>query len=433
VSLSYDEIKKDLVSLCSCDTCGQEVGSTPAIVKASIGKKLYCPVCASVVEVTAMDQEDEAEESEDDYTAEDDTSEDEDEMSEDDTSEDEMSEEVDASDDDESEITDDPEEDEELGDDESEEDSDSEAEEVEASDDDESDDSEEEPEEDDSEEPTSDEDEEEEEPAALNEETIELAPLDAVMASNSPISIIADAADDKGGLTWYLVADKAIVACAEEVNASDSVKPIFNNYNVFKNAFESAMGAENADTNKELAHFGFEKIKATVSVDTATRSFMEAKITEKTKASVESSDEAEKKFAACVSTAALGVRKGVFGVVSPLFTKLVASYKKMGMENPESLVASLIEDAGKEEMTLIFSKAAELMADTPDTLNAKTEMVTSALTAAVAPSAAVDRPSFTVVRDIGSQHQTVASVKTDESTYDVSALTGRLGNRHYNR
>jgi len=74
VSLSYDEIKKDLVSLCSCDTCGQEVGSTPAIVKASIGKKLYCPVCASVVEVTAMDQEDEAEESEDDYTAEDDKS-----------------------------------------------------------------------------------------------------------------------------------------------------------------------------------------------------------------------------------------------------------------------------------------------------------------------------------------------------------------------
>lgn len=198
------------------------------------------------------------------------------------------------------------------------------------------------------------------------------------------IDIVASMPDSKGNVKWYMVANYSdhdtIVAAASIDRASDSVKPLFNTPK-FVEAFVLASQAQGADESVYMKDFGFKSVVTKVDLDRAVRDEIDQKVESRLEVAASSVEDAIEKVSSCLSTASLGVRKGTYGVVSPLLVAMADAFKNAGVANANELAASVLETAGSEEMKLVLSRTKELAAQSPELVKKEAEMVEASLSA----------------------------------------------------
>lgn len=194
------------------------------------------------------------------------------------------------------------------------------------------------------------------------EPSVAVSAVHAANLANSELELISSTLES-GNVRWHLFADGKHVAAANIENADKTVVSIFNNVNRFREVFsETVLSSEtHKEIDEALNKLGFESDKIVVPVDKATAQFIQAKVEEATANFVASSSEIEDRFKKCLSVAALGVRKGSFGVDSPLAEKLTALLIENRVRGAERIVAQAFEESSEAELKLIVSKTVELV------------------------------------------------------------------------
>ncbi len=389
-----------LVVMAECDVCDSTLLTTPEVLSAAVeaGAKCHCIICTNELEIKASDDmeddselsseevgekhsnvitdsEDEEDESDDEELVEADDSEDEeasfddeDMTEEDESTDDEDSEADDSETDFESDEDDVGAEDEtsedEMPDDESEE------EKIEASD-----------------------NEAKTEPAAVDDKgektevktevkqdgpVIQATALAHALSTDPEIELIASTLES-GEVRYYLMANAAPIAYADKSRAKTNIASFFNDEAAYRSAFETVLSSEEGTVDEKLSDFGFEATKVDVPVDVATQQHIDTEVAKKTEAFNLSVAEIVKRFDECIATAATGLRKGTFGVPSPLRTALIKAFTENGVRGAASIVDNIIETASMDETKLILSKASELVVKSDDALKEITKVVESSL------------------------------------------------------
>jgi len=400
---------KNYPVIASCDNCSAEIhGDKKLMIKAG-NAGINCYVCSMPMNIIAADDEDMGEDDEnlDDVEApggEDDANVVEDE-SEDETGEDDSDMEMSAGDDEDSDSDESD-----FSDVDSDEDESDENEPVSDEDDvtDESESDEDESDDEGSEETASEKTAKkpEEKPAL----TIAASAINQAIRDEAEIELVASTLENNE-TRWHIFGNGKHVASADKSRASKSVAEIFNDQKVFRESFMASIAAENADIDNTLNNFGFEKTNIDIPVDIATKEHIDNEVAKKTVAFNASKEEIKDRFSRALSVAAIGIRKGMFGVESPLRTKLVKVLSENGIRGADRIADELIKETTADELKLQLAKADELVNKSDDALG---EIASVAETAAFMSTASVIEDTKPNPRLFVPREATVASTKPTE-------------------
>lgn len=240
--------------------------------------------------------------------------------------------------------------------------------------------------------------------------TIIASAINQAIRDNAEIELIASTLEDKG-IRWHLFGNGKHLAAADKNRASDSVAAVFNDPKVFRESFMASIASEDANIDATLNNFGFEKTNIDIPVDIATKEHIDGEIAKQTAAFNVSKEEIKNRFSRALSTAALGIRKGVFGIESPLRTKLVKVLSENGIRGADRIADELIKDATADELKLQLSKADELVNKSDDALD---EIASVAETAAFMSTASVTEEVKPSPKLFVPRESAIASVKRPE-------------------
>lgn len=241
--------------------------------------------------------------------------------------------------------------------------------------------------------------------------TIAASAINQAIRVGAEIELLASTLEDNG-IRYHLFGNGNHLASADKSRASKSVAEIFNDQKVFRESFMASIAAENADVDATLNNFGFEKTNIDIPVDIATKEHIDNEVAKKTVAFNVSKEEIKNRFSRALSTAALGIRKGMFGVESPLRTKLVKVLSENGIRGADRIADELIKETTADELKLQLSKADELVNKSDDALG---EIASVAETAAFMSTASVTEESKpTTPRLFVPRETTAASMKSPE-------------------
>lgn len=241
--------------------------------------------------------------------------------------------------------------------------------------------------------------------------TIAASAINQAIRVGAEIELLASTLEDNG-IRYHLFGNGNHLAAADKARASKSVAEIFNDQKVFRESFMASIAAENADIDATLNNFGFEKTNIDIPVDIATKEHIDNEVAKKTVAFNVSKEEIKNRFSRALSTAALGIRKGMFGVESPLRTKLVKVLSENGIRGADRIADELIKETTADELKLQLSKADELVNKSDDALG---EIASVAETAAfMSTASAIEESKPTTPRLFVPRETTAASMKSPE-------------------
>lgn len=223
---------------------------------------------------------------------------------------------------------------------------------------------------------------------------------------------------------YYMMVDYRPMAVMRKELASDGVKAIFNDAVKFKTAFFTA--AAEGLTPDVQSDFGVEPVVVEVQPDAVVEQQIEERTSELTEQLNEERSTMEAAFKQSISTAALGVNKGVWkDVVNPLRVGLISELANVSVRNPERIVDRVFEKYGEDYLRAVIAKAYDLAEKSDDSRNEIAQFVEQASYQAVSPSATDD----VVARRLS--HGNVAAVSNDdqEDEEEPTAVTPMVGDK----
>lgn len=382
LEVSASELKGFPV-IASCNSCECDIHGDEKLKVIAGNADMHCPVCGDNLKVLAVEKDSDSEEDSDDPDSEEEyykkhpnvmLEKDEEDSSKEDDSLEEASDEEDDSEDD-SEDEDYPEDDSE----------DEDYSEEEASDED---DYSEEDSEDDFE-PVKDEDDinEEDEDSEKVEEasskeikteqaSVTVSALRHAINSDAEIELVASSLEN-GSTRWHLFGNGAHIASANKEDASEAVAAIFNDRKLFQESFVASIADGEGATEETLNNFGFKSDKIDIPVDIATKTHIDNEVAAKTAAFNVEKEVIADRFSKCLSTSALGIRKGIFGIESPLRKAIIASFEENGVRGAHAITDKIFNETAADELKLILSRTNELVVKTDEALAEVSSMVES--------------------------------------------------------
>lgn len=197
---------------------------------------------------------------------------------------------------------------------------------------------------------------------------------------NPQLFAVANCGVIAGTPTWTAFYKGIPVATALASNATGKIAEMFETPR-FGQAVVATANADGIEV--ALDDFGFKRISPELNI----HHVVEAGIMQKAEARVNDiqaqasaeRDQMLDRFSAAISTALMGVNRGVFkGKANPVATRLMASLSAAGVANPSQLVQDAFAQCGDALNKIVMDVARDLVAKSPEEQNVVGEMVMNA-------------------------------------------------------
>jgi hypothetical protein len=177
--------------------------------------------------------------------------------------------------------------------------------------------------------------------------------------------------------TWTAFYDGFPVALSRANDVPEAVSKIFNNPRYGEAVYTAAKETGVLDA---LASMGFKTVKPDVTLEVAVSQSIldEAElISQKALASVDAQKSGlVESFSAALSTAAMGINRGVFvGISNPIKDNLICALSSAGIRDPSSLVSSAFESGSDSYSKILITKALDINSKSLDVQNQIAESV----------------------------------------------------------